>query len=95
MMENYHPGFGDHRWPLVTHFVGCKPCGKFGDYPVERCLKQMDRAFNFGDNQVLQILASRRVKRVRNETSNPLEAKDELGLLHPAFKAAKVSTTSS
>ncbi|KAF2310963.1 hypothetical protein GH714_018795 [Hevea brasiliensis] len=86
MIENYHPGLGDHRWPLVTHFVGCKPCGKFGDYPVERCLKQMDRAFNFGDNQILQMygfthksLASRRVKRVRNETSNPLEVKDELG----------------
>ncbi|KAL7220689.1 hypothetical protein ACSBR2_013552 [Camellia fascicularis] len=100
MIENYHPGLGDHRWPLVTHFVGCKPCGKFGDYPVERCLKQMDRAFNFGDNQILQIygfthksLASRRVKRTRNETSNPLEVKDELGLLHPAFKAVKVSSS--
>ncbi|XP_047315761.1 xyloglucan 6-xylosyltransferase 2-like [Impatiens glandulifera] len=94
MMENYHPGLGDHRWPLVTHFVGCKPCGKFGDYPVERCLKQMDRAFNFGDNQILHMygfehksLGSRRVKRVKNESSNPLEVKDELGLLHPAFKA--------
>ncbi|KAF2313881.1 hypothetical protein GH714_018571 [Hevea brasiliensis] len=101
MIENYHPGLGDHRWPLVTHFVGCKPCGKFGDYPVERCLKQMDRAFNFGDNQILQMygfthksLASRRVKRVRNETSNPLEVKDEHGLLHPAFKAVKLSTSS-
>ncbi|KAJ6889949.1 hypothetical protein NC651_023658 [Populus alba x Populus x berolinensis] len=101
MIENYHPGLGDHRWPLVTHFVGCKPCGKFGDYSVERCLKQMDRAFNFGDNQILQIygfthksLASRRVRRVRNETNNPLEVKDELGLLHPAFKAVRVSTTS-
>ncbi|XP_012466432.2 xyloglucan 6-xylosyltransferase 2 [Gossypium raimondii] len=100
MIENYHPGLGDHRWPLVTHFVGCKPCGKFGDYSVERCLKQMDRAFNFGDNQILQIygfthksLASRRVKRVRNETSNPLEVKDELGLLHPAFKAVKESAS--
>ncbi|URE25117.1 galactosyl transferase GMA12/MNN10 family [Musa troglodytarum] len=102
MIENYHPGLGDHRWPLVTHFVGCKPCGKFGDYPVERCLKQMDRAFNFGDNQILQMygfthksLASRRVKRIRNETSNPLELKDELGLLHPAFKATKVTGTAS
>ncbi|KAL6343747.1 hypothetical protein AAG906_027517 [Vitis piasezkii] len=97
MIENHHPGLGDHRWPLVTHFVGCKPCGKFGDYPVERCLKQMDRAFNFGDNQILQIygfthksLASRRVKRTRNDTSNPLEVKDDLGLLHPAFKAVKL-----
>ncbi|OIV95366.1 hypothetical protein TanjilG_14520 [Lupinus angustifolius] len=100
MMEKYHPGLGDHRWPLVTHFVGCKPCAKFGDYPVERCLKQMDRAFNFGDNQVLQIygfthksLGSRRVERIRNETSNPLEVKDELGLLHPSFKAVQVSSS--
>ncbi|TKY61790.1 Xyloglucan 6-xylosyltransferase 1 [Spatholobus suberectus] len=100
MIQNYRPGFGDHRWPLVTHFVGCKPCGKFGDYPVERCLKQMDRAFNFGDNQILQIygfthksLASRGVRRIRNETSNPLEVKDELGLLHPAFKALEVSSS--
>ncbi|XP_058212462.1 xyloglucan 6-xylosyltransferase 2-like [Rhododendron vialii] len=96
MIENYHPGLGDHRWPLVTHFVGCKPCEKFGDYPMERCFKQMDRAFNFGDNQILQMygfthktLASRRVKRSRNETSNPLQVKDELGLLHPAFKALR------
>ncbi|KAL6008472.1 Xyloglucan 6-xylosyltransferase 2 [Asimina triloba] len=101
MIENYHPGLGDHRWPLVTHFVGCKPCGKFGDYSVERCLKQMERAFNFGDNQILQMygfshksLASRRVKRTRNETSNPLDVKDELGLLHPDFKAVKVSSSS-
>ncbi|CAA2966459.1 xyloglucan 6-xylosyltransferase 2-like [Olea europaea subsp. europaea] len=100
MIENYHPGLGDHRWPLVTHFVGCKPCGKFGDYPVERCLKQMDRAFNMGDNQILQMygfthktIASRRVKRTRNETSNPLEVQDEHGLLHPSFKAVKVSSS--
>lgn len=100
MIENYHPGLGDHRWPLVTHFVGCKPCGKFGDYSVERCLKQMDRAYNFADNQILQMygfthksLANRKVKRIRNETSNPLEVQDELGLLHPAFKAVKVSAS--
>ncbi|KAF2539756.1 hypothetical protein F2Q68_00018628 [Brassica cretica] len=50
-------------------------------------------------NKILQIygfthksLASRKVKRVRNETSNPLEMKDELGLLHPAFKAVKLQT---
>lgn len=97
MVEKYRPGLGDSRWPLVTHFVGCKPCAKFSDYPVERCLRQMDRAFNFGDNQILRIygfthksLTSRRVKRLRNETRNPLKVKDELGLLHPTFKAVKV-----
>ncbi|CAH9091470.1 unnamed protein product [Cuscuta epithymum] len=97
MMETYHPGFGDHRWPLVTHFVGCKPCLKFGDYSLERCLKQMERAFNFGSNQILQMygfihksLSSKRVKRIRNETNNPLEIRDEYGLLHPWFKAIKL-----
>lgn len=97
MIDNFHPGFGDHRWPLVTHFVGCKPCSKIGDYKVGRCVKQMDRAFNFGDNQILQMygfthttLESRRVKRIRNESSTPLEIRDELGLLHPSFRAVKV-----
>ncbi|KAH9298753.1 hypothetical protein KI387_030435 [Taxus chinensis] len=100
MIEKYHPGLGDHRWPLVTHFVGCKPCGKFGDYPVEQCLKQMERAYNFGDNQILQIygfthknLSSRKVKRTRNQTDRPLEVKDELGLLHPPFKAVKLPSS--
>ncbi|XP_038682659.1 xyloglucan 6-xylosyltransferase 2 [Tripterygium wilfordii] len=99
MIENHHPGLGDHRWPLVTHFVGCKPCGKFGDYPVERCLRQMDRAFNFGDNQILKLygfthksLASRGVKRVTYETSNPVEVTDKHDLLHSTFKAVKVSS---
>ncbi|KAJ7546277.1 hypothetical protein O6H91_08G033000 [Diphasiastrum complanatum] len=80
MMEKYHPGFGDDRWPFVTHFVGCKPCGSSGESPVERCLKQMERAFNFADNQVLEIYGFRhrrldtyRVKRIRNDTAHPLE----------------------
>ncbi|XP_044502637.1 xyloglucan 6-xylosyltransferase 2-like [Mangifera indica] len=92
-IEKYHSGLVDHRWPLVTHFVGCKPCAKFGDYPVERCSKQMDRAFNFGDYQILKIfgfthnsLVSKHVKRIRNGTSNQLEVKNQLGLLQPSFK---------
>ncbi|KAH7851029.1 hypothetical protein Vadar_006283 [Vaccinium darrowii] len=55
MIEKYHPGLGDERWPFVTHFVGCKPCGSYGDYPVERCLSSMERAFNFADNQISLI----------------------------------------
>ncbi|KAL2621258.1 hypothetical protein R1flu_001463 [Riccia fluitans] len=55
MMEKYHPGLGDERWPFVTHFVGCKPChGHSGDYAPDRCAEQMERAFNFADNQVLE-----------------------------------------
>ncbi|EFJ17254.1 glycosyltransferase, CAZy family GT34-like protein [Selaginella moellendorffii] len=80
MIEKNHPGLGDDRWPFVTHFVGCKPCGRYGDYPVERCLKQMERAFNFADNQILEIygfrhraLGSAKVKRTRNETDRPLD----------------------
>jgi len=85
MMEKHHPGLGDHRWPFVTHFVGCKPCSKAGDYSVQRCLTQMERAFNFGDNQILEIygfkhrsLGTKKVKRVRNDTSDPLQLKAEL-----------------
>ncbi|XP_026423274.1 xyloglucan 6-xylosyltransferase 2-like [Papaver somniferum] len=73
MVEKYHPGLGDDRWPLVTHFVGCKPCGKYASYPMDKCLKQMDRAFNFGDNQILKMLGfthkpldSWRVERIQN-----------------------------
>jgi xyloglucan 6-xylosyltransferase len=55
MMENFHPGLGDERWPLVTHFTGCQPCPQFSDFPVDRCLKQMERAFNFANNQILHI----------------------------------------
>ncbi|KAL0926373.1 hypothetical protein M5K25_002596 [Dendrobium thyrsiflorum] len=87
MMEKHHPGLGDERWPFVTHFVGCKPCGSYGDYPVERCISSMERAFNFADNQVLQIygfahkaLSSPKIKRIKNETSTPLEAKENLNL---------------
>ncbi|CAM6040485.1 unnamed protein product [Sphagnum compactum] len=97
MMEKYHPGLGDHRWPFVTHFVGCKPCSKVGDYSAERCLTQMERAFNFGDNQILEMLGfkhrsliSKKVKRVRNDTDDPLQLKAELLL-----SQAAASTTSN
>uniref|UniRef100_A0ACD5Y4J6 Uncharacterized protein n=1 Tax=Avena sativa TaxID=4498 RepID=A0ACD5Y4J6_AVESA len=83
MMEKHHPGLGDERWPFVTHFVGCKPCGSYGDYPVEQCLAGMERAFNFADNQVLRLygfrhrsLASPKVKPVANRTVSPLDAKE-------------------
>ncbi|MCO5548072.1 hypothetical protein L7F22_001529 [Adiantum nelumboides] len=92
VMEKHHPGYGDERWPFVTHFVGCKPCGSYGDYSVERCLKQMERSFNFGDNQILQMygfqhrtLASFKVKRTRNDTDQPLKIQDDLNLLRRLF----------
>nr|CAD1818300.1 unnamed protein product [Ananas comosus var. bracteatus] len=93
MMEKHHPGLGDERWPFVTHFVGCKPCGSYGDYPVERCLNSMERAFNFADNQVLRLygfahkgLLSPKIKRIRNQTTKPLVVKESLNL------EAKIST---
>ncbi|KAL0335602.1 UNVERIFIED_CONTAM: putative xyloglucan 6-xylosyltransferase 3 [Sesamum radiatum] len=89
MIEKYHPGLGDERWPFVTHFVGCKPCGSYGDYPVERCLKSMERAFNFADNQVLNLygfrhrgLVSPNIKRIRNETATPLVNVDQFDIRH-------------
>ncbi|GAA0161082.1 transferase [Lithospermum erythrorhizon] len=91
MMEKYHPGLGDERWPFVTHFVGCKPCGSYGDYPVEKCLKNMERAFNFADNQVLKLygfkhrgLVSPNIKRIRNETATPLNNVDQFDIRHSA-----------
>uniref|UniRef100_A0A5B7BC01 xyloglucan 6-xylosyltransferase n=1 Tax=Davidia involucrata TaxID=16924 RepID=A0A5B7BC01_DAVIN len=90
MMEKYHPGSGDERWPFVTHFVGCKPCGSYGDYPVERCLGSMERAFNFADNQVLKLygfrhrgLLSPKIKRMRNETTLPLEFVHQFDIRRP------------
>ncbi|KAG1330990.1 Glycosyltransferase 3 [Cocos nucifera] len=87
MMDKYHPGLGDERWPFVTHFVGCKPCGSYGDYPVEKCLGSMERAFNFADNQVLRLygfdhrgLSSPKIRRIRNQTATPLDVKDQLSL---------------
>uniref|UniRef100_A0A0D9VT61 Uncharacterized protein n=1 Tax=Leersia perrieri TaxID=77586 RepID=A0A0D9VT61_9ORYZ len=91
------PGLGDERWPLITHFVGCKPCGEQDkSYEAERCRRGMNRAFNFADDQILELygfahesLNTMAVRRVRNETGRPLDADDEeLGrLLHPTFKA--------
>jgi xyloglucan 6-xylosyltransferase len=90
MIEKYHPGLGDERWPFVTHFVGCKPCGSYGDYPVERCLRSMERAFNFADNQVLNLygfghrgLLSPKIKRIKNETVTPLEYVDQFDIRRP------------
>ncbi|CAM8977145.1 unnamed protein product [Rhodiola kirilowii] len=87
MVEKYHPGLGDERWPFVTHFVGCKPCGSYGDYPVERCLSSMERAFNFADNQVLKLygfshrgLLSPKIRRIRNDTATPLESVDKFDI---------------
>eukprot|EP00253_Pinus_taeda_P028694 PITA_28694 len=96
MIQTYHLGLGDERWHFVTHFVGCKPCGNYEDYPVERYLKSMERDFNFADNQIRQIyrfkdknLNTSKVKRTGNETASPLEVKDEFNLLHPSFTTSK------
>nr|GMD07653.1 probable xyloglucan 6-xylosyltransferase 5 [Ipomoea batatas]GME19954.1 probable xyloglucan 6-xylosyltransferase 5 [Ipomoea batatas] len=87
MIEKFHPGFGDDRWPFVTHFVGCKPCESYGEYSAERCLRSMERAFNFADNQILKLygfkhrgLLSPHVKRIRNETDAPLQNVDQYDL---------------
>ncbi|KAH6763490.1 xyloglucan xylosyltransferase 5 [Perilla frutescens var. hirtella] len=59
--------------PFITHFVGCKPCKGYGDYTFESCLRSMERAFNFADNQLLEMyvyrhrgLSSPNVKRITN-----------------------------
>ena len=83
MMEEHHPGLGDDRWPFITHFVGCKTCGRYEDYPLDRCVRGMERAFNFADNQVLRLygfrhrsLTTAKVRRVTDPATNPLMAKE-------------------
>ncbi|CAM0872864.1 unnamed protein product [Alopecurus aequalis] len=98
MRSKWRPGLGDDRWPLVTHFVGCKPCGdpNGASYEAAQCRRGMDRAFNFADDQILQLygfqhetLNTTAVHRVRNETGRPMDTDDEeIGrLLHPTFRA--------
>ncbi|CAD6342618.1 unnamed protein product [Miscanthus lutarioriparius] len=77
------PGLGDDRWPFITHFVGCKTCGRYEDYPLDRCIRGMERAFNFADNQVLRLygfqhrsLTTAKVRRVNDPATNPLQAKE-------------------
>jgi xyloglucan 6-xylosyltransferase len=101
MLDKFHPGLGDDRWPFVTHFVGCKPCGKGTDYAAQRCIKQMERAFNFADDQILGIygfqhrnLGSARVRRVRNDTVRPIDFEDDLGLLRRQRSAAIAGSSS-
>ncbi|TVU47327.1 hypothetical protein EJB05_06923, partial [Eragrostis curvula] len=92
-------GAGEEAWPLVTHFVGCKPCGgDDGTYEPERCQRGMERALNFADDQILRLYGfehesfnTTAVRRARNDTGGPLDADDEeLGrLLHPSFRASQ------
>ncbi|XP_051230757.1 probable glycosyltransferase 4 [Lolium perenne] len=99
MQSKWQPGLGDDRWPLVTHFVGCKPCGdpNGASYEAALCRRGMERAFNFADDQILKLygfqhetLNSTAVYRVRNDTGRPMDTDDEeIGrLLHPTFRAA-------
>lgn len=99
-VAEHHAGYGDDRWPFVTGFVGCDPCGVGGgerrrskpkpkskeeEHAMEkRCVKGMERAFNFADNQVLRLygfehrsLESDEVRRVANRSADPLQAKEE------------------
>lgn len=47
---------GKRRRAFVTHFTGCQPCnGEHNpSYNGEKCWKEMERALNFGDNQVIR-----------------------------------------
>ncbi|CAL0330786.1 unnamed protein product [Lupinus luteus] len=42
--------------PFVTHFTGCQPCSGNHNpsYKGDTCWKQMEKALNFGDDQVLR-----------------------------------------
>ncbi|KAL2630439.1 hypothetical protein R1flu_015125 [Riccia fluitans] len=53
-----HPGLGGNTWPFITHFTGCQPCSGHHNpiYSGEECARQMERAYNFADNQILQTM---------------------------------------
>ncbi|KAL3688337.1 hypothetical protein R1sor_014646 [Riccia sorocarpa] len=55
-MPGNHPGLGGKTWPFITHFTGCQPCSGNHNpmYSGEECVRHMERAYNFADNQVLQ-----------------------------------------
>jgi xyloglucan 6-xylosyltransferase len=62
--------------------------GGEGDYAPDRCVKGMERAFNFADNQVLRLygfehrtLESAVASRVANRSVDPLEAKEAISYL--------------
>jgi xyloglucan 6-xylosyltransferase len=91
---------GSEQRPLTTHFMGCKPCGRNDSiYDAVWCRRSMERALNFGDDQILNLYGfehksfnTTTVRWVRNDTGGPLDAVDEeLGrLLHPTFRAANL-----
>ncbi|KAL2633988.1 hypothetical protein R1flu_005467 [Riccia fluitans] len=81
-MGKDHPGLGDKRWPFTTHFVGCQVCTGYANpaYEELNCVKQLERAFNFADNQLLQMmgfmhedLESSHVKKIEVDDENPLD----------------------
>jgi xyloglucan 6-xylosyltransferase len=87
MMEFGKPGGGgdQYRWPFVTHFVGCKPCGTDGkdSYAIDRCIKHMMRAYNFADNQILDHYGMKhRTLNTYNILPHRNESSDPLGLMH-------------
>ncbi|CAD6270584.1 unnamed protein product [Miscanthus lutarioriparius] len=56
---------------------------RYEDYPLDRCIRGMERAFNFADNQVLRLygfqhrsLTTAKVRRVTDPATNPLQAKE-------------------
>jgi hypothetical protein len=99
LMAKNHPGFGDERWPFVTHFVGCKPC-KLGATPEnDECFKQMERAFNFADNQVLEkygythsALGSFKTQKIRRDSADPLGLKQDSSAARRSHRQTDLSS---
>uniref|UniRef100_A0A2K1YMS0 Uncharacterized protein n=1 Tax=Populus trichocarpa TaxID=3694 RepID=A0A2K1YMS0_POPTR len=86
MTDHHLQDLGGHSRLLVIHFLVWKLRWKFGDYPVERCSKQMDQQSNLQVYGLLINLLSVGEFGLRAETSNPLGVKDECGLHPPALR---------
>lgn len=56
LREEYLKLKGGGRRPFVTHFTGCQPCnGEHNpNYDGDKCWREMERALNFADNQVIR-----------------------------------------
>ncbi|KAG6553052.1 hypothetical protein Mapa_005389 [Marchantia paleacea] len=90
LMDEHHPGFGDWRWPLVTHFAGCQPCSSpdMANYNRDECFEQMDRSLHFADNQVVHAYD------LEHRSLGTWELQ-KLGTAAAAAKAAKLSAAAA
>ncbi|XAR51383.1 Xyloglucan 6-xylosyltransferase [Bertholletia excelsa] len=73
-LKGTHDGKGGWRRPFITHFTGCQPCSGHHNpsYTAEKCWKEMEKALNFADNQVLRNYGFKHVSLINSSYASPL-----------------------